>query len=534
MNPIAAATLGANRTDYFYLRPDFSINQTFLGTTRELGGMFTTVPVAVASREQTQPNTTVPRMDVFGLGLDYAMYHKTVFDNSPSPDSGPWENLGGIFISAPAALAWLNSRIDVFGVGLDRAMYHRALKGKLVSTGWERLGGSFSSQASLVSSGSQLHLFARGTDFTLRHRSFDGNSLIWLPDWQNLGGSISSPPCAVSWGPDRLDVFAIGSDAALWHRWWDGAIWNDWESLGGNFISAPSAVAWGPLRLDVFAVERTLVEGSGAVRHYWYDGDSWAFESLGGIMTSSPTAVSRVATHLEVYAPATNGQVQRRSFNGTDWFPPSGTNLPEWELLEQQMAIPSRYKFSVDNVKAIKVRSLSADTDAAQMSLHVGDWPTESKAQWIGDISSNSESQTNLLVLSPITVELCEGLSFNYLVVNSGGGNSGFIQSAVVQVGSKLAEEGIKAMFSDSEPPIIGSLLEGLGDTLVSALGNILFANCDGPVAGFQTVMLGRDLQINTGANSFAQVTQDHPGIDSPSGCGSNSHYQVLWSITRA
>jgi hypothetical protein len=252
-------------------------------------------------------------------------------------------------------------------------------------------------------------------------------------------------------------------------------------------------------------------------------------------MASSPTAVSPVPTHLEVYAPATNGQVQRRSFNGTEWFPPSGTNLPEWELLEQKMAIPSRYKFSVDNIRAITVRSLSSDTDAAQMSLHVGNWPTESQTQWIGDISSNSESQTNLLVLSPITVELCEGISFNYLVMNSGGANSGFIQSVVMQVGSKLAEEGMKALFDGEEPPIIGSLLEGLGDSLVSALGAILFANCDGPVAGFQTVLLGRDLQIKTGENSFAQVTQDHPGIDSPTGCGpSNSHYEVLWSITRA
>jgi len=27
--------------------------------------------------------------------------------------------------------------------------------------------------------------------------------------------------------------FGRGTDAALWHRWWDGANWQGWESLGG-------------------------------------------------------------------------------------------------------------------------------------------------------------------------------------------------------------------------------------------------------------------------------------------------------------
>jgi hypothetical protein len=27
----------------------------------------------------------------------------------------------------------------------------------------------------------------------------------------------------VSWGPNRLDAFVIGTDTALYHKWWKGS-----------------------------------------------------------------------------------------------------------------------------------------------------------------------------------------------------------------------------------------------------------------------------------------------------------------------
>jgi len=72
--------------------------------------------------------------------------------------------------------------------------------------------------------------------------------------WESLGGVLESPPKVVAWGPNRLDIFAMGTDSALYHRWWDGANWGGWESLGGTLESPPKAVAWSANRLDVFAV----------------------------------------------------------------------------------------------------------------------------------------------------------------------------------------------------------------------------------------------------------------------------------------
>ncbi len=68
-------------------------------------------------------------------------------------------------------------------------------------------------------------------------------------------GAISAPALA-SWSQDRLDVFVLGRDHAVWHQTWDRTYWLGWESLGGAFVSAPSAVSWAEGRIDVFAVGR--------------------------------------------------------------------------------------------------------------------------------------------------------------------------------------------------------------------------------------------------------------------------------------
>jgi hypothetical protein len=37
--------------------------------------------------------------------------------------------------------------------------------------------------------------------------------------WEKLGGQLTSSPSACSWGGVRIDVFAKGTDNALWHKW---------------------------------------------------------------------------------------------------------------------------------------------------------------------------------------------------------------------------------------------------------------------------------------------------------------------------
>src|SRR5699024_11312838 len=78
-------------------------------------------------------------------------------------------------------------------------------------------------------------------------------------NWESLGGVLMSAPAVASWQSNRLDVFARGTDQALYHIWWDGR-WSNWESLGGILTSQPAAVSWRPDRIHVTgrATDNTL------------------------------------------------------------------------------------------------------------------------------------------------------------------------------------------------------------------------------------------------------------------------------------
>ena len=54
---------------------------------------------------------------------------------------------------------------------------------------------------------------------------------------------------AVSWGPDRIDLFWVDAGRVLWHRAFDGR-WGEPESLGGALASAPAVTAWGVDRME--------------------------------------------------------------------------------------------------------------------------------------------------------------------------------------------------------------------------------------------------------------------------------------------
>jgi nucleoid-associated protein YgaU len=43
----------------------------------------------------------------------------------------------------------------------------------------------------------------------------------------------------VAWGPNRLDIFGLGTDNQMFHKAWTGSAWHpsptNWEALGGKF-----------------------------------------------------------------------------------------------------------------------------------------------------------------------------------------------------------------------------------------------------------------------------------------------------------
>src|SRR5207253_1957534 len=97
-----------------------------------------------------------------------------------------------------------------------------------------------SSRFAVAWSANRLDIFGLGTDRQMYHKWWDGSN--WGPsitDWEPLGGVFTSPPVVVAWAANRLDIFGLGTDQQMYHKWWDGSNWGpsitDWEPLGGVF-----------------------------------------------------------------------------------------------------------------------------------------------------------------------------------------------------------------------------------------------------------------------------------------------------------
>lgn len=86
---------------------------------------------------------------------------------------------------------------------------------------------------------------------------------------------IQGAPAAVSWGKERIDVFACGSDNGIWHKWFDKQ-WNPWERIGDGTPDL-TVSSWEEGRLDIF-----FRGVAGDLVHLWYDGTGFKGpESLG-------------------------------------------------------------------------------------------------------------------------------------------------------------------------------------------------------------------------------------------------------------
>ena len=106
-----------------------------------------------------------------------------------------------------------------------------------------------------------------------------------------------------------------GIDDHIWHLWWAGNGWSTWETDGGDVASSPGAVSWGPDRIDVFTTD-----SHGALQHLWWDGTAWlGWQKLDGILTSSPEAASSGDQHLDIYALGLGAMLYHRTLNGLNW-----------------------------------------------------------------------------------------------------------------------------------------------------------------------------------------------------------------------
>jgi CHAP domain len=172
--------------------------------------------------------------------------------------------------------------------------------GALAWWGPEALATGLSSGPAVSSwSIGRLDVFWVGFDHHLWHKWHDNG---WYNP-ENLGGWLQGAPAAVSWGPGRIDVFARGTDSnnSLMHLFHDGG-WSQWEALATGLSAGPGVSSWRSGRLDVF-----WVGFDHHLWHKWHDNGWFSPQNLQGQLTDSVSAVSWGFLRVDVFGKGTDG-----------------------------------------------------------------------------------------------------------------------------------------------------------------------------------------------------------------------------------
>ncbi len=233
-------------------------------------------------------------------GTDHHVYLRNVTNRSQ-----PAVALGGRLIGGPGlaftppGLLGTNSLLAVFGRGTDNALWWRHQTGSGWSA-WQSLGGVITSRptatGAVAASGTgagpfgPFGVFARGTDGKVWYRTLgtsgwskwatsggrllpgtgpgaDGAGIlelavagidhhVWLFSltggltqygFVDFGGRTTADPAPISVTPASLEVFARGTDNALWSRGGHLPLAPDgsWHSLGGKLTSGVTATYGG-------------------------------------------------------------------------------------------------------------------------------------------------------------------------------------------------------------------------------------------------------------------------------------------------
>ena len=195
--------------------------------------------------------------------------------------------------------------------------------GVLVVGGSSGTGHGDGRYVAAVTTGSTTTGYVIGLNRSLFATSVDGTA-----GYTSLGGTTPYGPAAVSWDGSRTDVFVIGTDNALYHRFKSGPNWSGWESLGGALTSSPAAVSFANGTLDIFA------RGTdGAMWRLRWTGTAWSgWSSLGGLLLGSPTAaVDRDTGVAHVGVRGMDGQLWQMSLRAADTtapYSPTASYLP--------------------------------------------------------------------------------------------------------------------------------------------------------------------------------------------------------------
>ena len=202
-------------------------------------------------------------------------------------------------------------------------------------------------------------------------------------------------------------------------------------------------------------------------------------------------------------------------------------------------ASPRFATFTMDSFEILHTRSWHNDTDYVFLSVTVGANSPVFVQKSMGDVNDGNHS-----VGLSIEVDIPDDdtpIVFSYLIMNSGHQGDNSRQRAAQAALSTVAKEiithkaitaGAVAVGEILVPLVVSALAEIAVVLAVVEVGLLIFADCDGLVAAGALPFTGSDLIRRTSAGQKITNNTDHPGHDSPDGCGGNSHYTTACTIT--
>jgi hypothetical protein len=261
---------------------------------------------------QAVATNTDGRLETFALGVDHVLYHN--WQGTPSGTFGGWYAFtpSPTLVSDPAVGRNSDGRLETFVVANTGDLYHLWQTSPsggwspLVSLGQPTTGPIQGVPSVATNADGRLEVFARGSDGALWHAWQTAPSGGW-GSWYSLGvtggGPLFSGLAAGRNGDGRLEVLGVDGSGGLYHVWQSAPSggWGAWYKLASaSAFGTPSITTNADGRLEV--VYQDLA--SAAIFHIWQTAPSGGWGpgySLGGQLSSDPTIARNGDGRLEVF-----------------------------------------------------------------------------------------------------------------------------------------------------------------------------------------------------------------------------------------
>lgn len=268
-----------------------------------LGGTWITAPHVV--------EIGADKIALFTVGTDHIIRVRWRIDG----EWGGWTVISGEVIQVPHAVAGTGDCLDMFAVDPKYSIQHRQWRAG-EWTEWQSMTGeaggpTLTAPRAVWSTPTRLDIFVLGTNLGIWHKYREGSG--WSDEWSSLGSLWLTPPHVLSRGPGRIDAVAINSQSGLSHARYQDGEWSHWQTDDAVSISRPFAVDSGD-KLHVFV----LGENRG-VYHYTWDKEWTEPTPLHGTVISPPRAVAWPDGGIDVFVVGQDSAMFRRAYRGGVW-----------------------------------------------------------------------------------------------------------------------------------------------------------------------------------------------------------------------